>query len=474
MNKALQRLKYVLADILSAVLSWSCFYVFRKLYVEPQKFGYDVGVQFDTNFYRAIIFIPLFWVFLYALTGYYNNPYRKSRLRELIQTVLISSVGTIIIFFALLLDDQIPENNKTYFYYILVGTLFGIHLVITYVFRFILSTRTVKRIHNRKIGFRTLMVGSNENALRLYEELQSMHKSLGFKFEGFVHLKKKKNFLLSEHMKNLGSVDKVRDIILDRNIEETIIALESSEHDEIGKIMNNIRGTNVGVKIIPDMYDILSGQVKMNAIFGVPLIDVNHEIMPVWQQVLKRVFDVTVSVAVLVVFSWMYLIIALFVKLSSPGPVIYSHERIGKYGKPFKIYKFRTMRADAEKNGPSLSSEEDPRITKFGKFLRRTRMDEMPQFFNVLIGEMSIVGPRPERQYFINQIIQRAPHYLYLHKVRPGITSWGQVKYGYAENVDQMIQRLKYDVLYIENMSLVVDLKILIYTVLIVLQSRGK
>jgi lipopolysaccharide/colanic/teichoic acid biosynthesis glycosyltransferase len=132
------------------------------------------------------------------------------------------------------------------------------------------------------------------------------------------------------------------------------------------------------------------------------------------------------------------------------------------------------MYTNAEKMGPALSSQDDPRITRFGKFLRKVRLDELPQFYNVLIGEMSVVGPRPERLYFINQITQKAPHYRHLHKVRPGITSWGQVKYGYAENVDQMIDRLKYDLLYIENMSLYVDLKILIYTVLIVLQGRGK
>ena len=132
------------------------------------------------------------------------------------------------------------------------------------------------------------------------------------------------------------------------------------------------------------------------------------------------------------------------------------------------------MYRDAEKNGPQLSSENDSRITPIGLFLRRSRLDELPQFFNVVKGDMAIVGPRPERQFFIDQIVERAPHYKYLHKVRPGITSWGQVKYGYAENVDEMIQRLKFDVIYIENMSLFVDFKIMIYTVLIVLQGRGK
>jgi lipopolysaccharide/colanic/teichoic acid biosynthesis glycosyltransferase len=196
--------------------------------------------------------------------------------------------------------------------------------------------------------------------------------------------------------------------------------------------------------------------------------------MPSWEIVVKRVVDIVVSVISMLLFSPLYALTAISVKLTSPGPIIYRQERIGKGGKPFMMVKFRSMKLDAEIGGPALSKDNDPRITPFGRFMRKVRLDETPQFWNVLIGDMSLVGPRPERQYFIDQIVLEAPHYKHLLKVRPGITSWGMVKYGYAENVQQMIRRMKYDLLYIENMSIAVDLKILIYTVLTVIQGRGK
>jgi len=279
---------------------------------------------------------------------------------------------------------------------------------------------------------------------------------------------------MDQFLPHLGGLKDLQKVIAENHIDEVIIAIESSEHELLKKIINKLEYKKLTIKVTPDMYDILTGMVKMSSIIGTPLIQISHDLMPPWEENLKRILDVVVSLLVLVLMSPLYLILALGVRISSPGPVIYSHERIGRYGKPFTIYKFRSMFRDAESNGPALSSRNDSRITGFGSFLRKTRMDELPQFYNVLKGDMSLVGPRPERQYFIDQIVKKAPHFNHLQKVKPGITSWGQVKFGYASTVDEMIERLKYDILYIENMSLIVDSKILIYTIKTIITASGK
>jgi exopolysaccharide biosynthesis polyprenyl glycosylphosphotransferase len=473
MNKKLQTLKYLLADTFSAGTSWTLFYIFRKLSIESEKFGTKVPLVFDQNFWSGLIAVVFFWLLLYYLTGTYRNIYRKSRLKETGQTLLISIIGVLILFFILILDDAVV-SYRTYYQSILA--LFLLHFGLTALLRGILSSITNYRIHTRRIGFNTILVGSNANALKLYTEMQSQKKSSGNRFIGFVHVDNKNGYSeeLRKNLPHLGELAELKHLISKHDIEEVIIAIESFEHENIGKIVNELDYRGIIIKVIPDMYDILSGSVKMTSIFGAPLIEISREIMPAWEQSAKRIFDIVISIFVLIAFSWIYLIVSLAVKFSSRGPVMYSHERIGWHGKPFMIHKFRSMYIDAEKHGPALSSAHDPRITPLGRFLRKVRLDEIPQFYNVLIGEMSIVGPRPERQYFIDQIVQVAPHYKHLHKVRPGITSWGQVKYGYAENVEQMVERLKYDIIYIENMSLGIDMKILIYTALIVLQGRGK
>lgn len=471
MNKRLQVIKYLFLDWLAAFLAWFLFYIFRKQAEDPDFYEYFEVVFDDPNFWIGIIFIPIGWVLLYTMVGTYRKVYRKSRLNELGQTIIITLIGVTVIFFVAILDDVII-TYKSYYQSFLV--LFILHFSLTYAGRLALTSVTVRKIHKKLIGFNSIIVGSNGNALAIYEEVEKQERSSGNIFVGFVSVYDRDNYKIGRILPHLGKYDNLKEIVERHQVEEVIIAIERSETATIDNIIARLEDTNVVIKIIPIMQDILFGSVKLSGIWHAPLIQISPDLMPAWQQSTKRMLDILVSILAMVALIPLYIFTAVGVKLSSKGPVLYSQERVGLRGKPFKMHKFRSMYSDAEKTGPQLSKEDDPRITRFGKFIRKVRLDEIPQFFTVLKGDMSLVGPRPERQYYIDQIVKRAPHYRLLLKVKPGITSWGQVKFGYASNVDEMIERLKYDILYIENMSLAMDLKIMIYTVLIVLQGRGK
>jgi len=470
MNKPLQVTKYLVADFLSAALAWGLFFAYRKKSYSP-KIDIWQSVISDEKFLYGIIVIPLAWVLFYLILGSYKRIYHKSRLKEIGQTFGATIIGVSLLFFIIILDDLV-ENNFQLFKFLSV--LLFLHFSFTSFSRFLLTSLTAYKIHNRIIGFNTLIIGGNGKATAMYLEVEKEFRSSGNKFVGFVNVKDADSFLLNDHLPHLGYYKDVNNIIAENQIEEVIIAIDPSEHEYIRSIITILNGMNIIIKIIPDMHDILLGSVKMTAIFQAPLIQIFPDIMPSWQIVVKRLMDIVFSSLALIILSPVYLFTALGVWFTSKGPIFYSHRRIGLNGKVFKMVKFRSMYQNSETATPMLSSENDPRITPFGKFMRKVRLDEIPQFFTVLTGEMSLVGYRPERQYFIDQIIEKAPHYKLLLKIKPGITSWGQVKFGYAENVDEMIERLKYDILYLENMSLAVDIKILFYTFLIVIMGRGK
>lgn len=454
---------FVLLDWFFATVSWGAFYYFRKVLIEKVEF------TTDSTFYIGICAIPVLWLLIFFFQGTYHDVKRLFRFRVFNLTFAGVLIGSVFLFFTFLLDDQINSYQE---YYKSILLLFTIHFFLIVIPRLIFVTIVVKRIHQGKMGFKTILIGGSDRAVEIYNELVQSSKRTN-DFIGFVNLNGVDRKLEGDLI-YLGHADNLEAIMMEYEVEEVVIALESVEHDRLKSIISRIEGGDLVIKILPDMYDILSGSVKMTNIFGALLIEVNAEVMPFWQQSTKRFIDVLFSVLALIALLPLYLILAFLVKISSPGPVFFLQERIGKGGRPFQIIKYRTMYTDAEKMGPQLSSSQDPRITPVGKFLRKTRLDEFPQFINVILGDMSLVGPRPERQFYIDQISAIEPQYLHLNKVRPGITSWGQVKFGYAENVEQMLQRMKFDLLYLKNRSLALDFKIMLYTILIIFKGSGK
>ena len=465
MKKKYLWLVFLFFDWLSAASAWFCFNFFRKTYIENYHFELNYKLIYST------IIISVLWVLLYAALGQYKNAYKKYRIKEVTQTISQSLLGIILIFFGLLLDDQINSYQD---YYNLVLAIIILHTTLTFLPRIIITSNLVSKIHKGKIGFNTLIIGSRNKAKETLLEIRGLKKSSGYFFKGYISTNGGPDMMTTTGLEKLGDYSDLKQVINSHQIEEVIIATEPKEHEKTNTIINDLADLNVKIKVIADMYNILTGSVKMSSIFGALLIAVNPEILSPWEKITKRIVDVILSTTAIILLSPIFILLSLIINSGTNGPIIFKQERIGINGKPFMIYKFRSMFNEAEKDGPQLSSQHDPRITPIGKFMRKTRLDETPQFFNVILGDMALVGPRPERQFYIDKIIAEAPHYKHILKVKPGITSWGQVKFGYAENVEEMVARLKFDLLYVENMSLVLDLKILFYTAIIMIKGDGK
>ncbi|GHT10751.1 exopolysaccharide biosynthesis protein [Bacteroidia bacterium] len=471
MGKKSQLFKYLLADFLSANLAWFVFNIVRYyLIAQYEGFTYLTDFMSYRHVVKGQILIPFGWLILYYYSGYYNKPLEKSRLSEFFTTFGTVFLGTIVIFFGVVLKN-LPESFHVY--YEQFSYLFLFTFGFTYFFRLIITNQTSRKIRKREWTIRALILGNGEKALQTKRLLDKPSESLMYSIQGFIDTS-----ILLPHQKTgnqpvIGSVADLGSLINELGTEELIVAVDTDDDDELLGLLYSLYQYKLPIKLPISQTKLLTGGIKIRTITGYPLIDVTDNNFPEGEKNIKHTLDRLISGFVLLLLSPIYLYWAIRVKLDSPGPVFIKQERIGYRGKPFMIYKFRTMRNDAEKDGPLLSSENDERITPYGQIMRKYRLDEFPQFWNVLKGDMSLVGPRPERKYYIEKIVKQAPYFYLLHNVRPGITSWGMVKFGYARNVEEMIERMQYDIMYYENMSLMLDIKIVIYTIKTICTGKG-
>lgn len=459
----------MIGDFLSTNIAWLLFNLIRYNWFETTS-TFDTLVSFLTskNVVAGQIIFPLLMLGLYYLSGYYNQVFLKSRLQEFITTSTTSFIGMVVIFFAALFNDI---NAERAFTYEMMLVLFMTFFFVVYIVRYSITRVTTHKIHHREWVFNTLIIGTSNTAEQMEKRLRKMKKSMGFNVIGYVETCE--GAFHRDLNLPIYSLEEIADVCVRENVKNIIVIQHRHGIKATMSLVSNLLSLNLPIYISPDLYQLLTSKVRVSNIVGEPLVDISKTEMSQCMLNIKRVSDIMVSLITLIVISPLLLIVALVVKYSSKGPVFYKQRRIGYHKRPFNIYKFRSMYVDAEVSGPALSTLNDPRITPVGRFLRKYRLDELPNFWNVLRGDMSLVGPRPEREYYIKQIMAKAPYYTLIHQVRPGITSWGMVKYGYASDVDGMIERLRYDLLYIENVSLLIDLKILFYTVQTVFTGKG-
>ena len=458
MSKRDEIILLFVSDLISINLAWAIYYYIR---IES---GW-IPFANPTSFLVPLVVIYFYWIIIFSFAGLYQHWFIRSRFDEFSSVIKAVSIGCFVLFFVIFLDDALTNSHVISRFLILI--YWSLMIIMVGSGRILIRGFQMSLLE-KGIGQRnTVIIGNGQRAKYLFN-IMSKFPQLGYKLLGFVSLKKS-----GESDNILGELKNISEIVKRREVSEAIIALEQNEKEKLLDVLRFCSDIKINLKILPDTYEIVSGLVKTNQIYGVPLIEVMPGIMSYGAKLFKRIMDITISMFLLLLLSPFLIISVLLIKITSKGGVFYNQIRVGKGGKLFTMYKLRTMFENAEEYGPEWAGEKDPRITGFGKVLRKTYFDELPQMFNVLKNEMSLVGPRPERPHFVEILKKEIPYYYKRLNIKPGITGWAQIKHKYDSSLDDVRVKLQYDFYYIENMSLKLDFKIIINTIIVVVFMKG-
>lgn len=468
MPKIIERILLFFSDLFAIILAFMIWVGLRE------NFGYPSFLPFSELLFIAFL-VYCYWFLLFLFFGLYRSWYAQSRFDEFVSLLKTISIGVFLIFL-LTLDLSRDINNPFPISRIMILSYWLIMLSMVSFGR--ISLRTLQRkFLERGFGLRnTVIIGDGEKALELFEKVKD-YPALGYRIIGLVpfHLNRENPGISKSKVSILGNVDDIDNIIKNQQIEEVLIALEEEDRHRVVDVLGCCNGLKVNLKIVPDLYDIIVGQVRTNQIYGFPLIEIFPELMPAWERRVKRLIDIIFSSFVVLLFLPVWILIAIVIKIDSRGTVFYNQRRVGRNGSVFQVHKFRSMHRNAESmTGPVWADKDDSRMTRIGRYLRKARIDEVPQLINVMKGEMSLVGPRPERPYFVDMLKKEIPYYTRRLKVRPGITGWAQIKHDYDRTMDDVRKKLQYDFFYLESMSLRMDLKIILTTIYIIIAGKGR
>ena len=415
----------------------------------------------------VMVLLTGFWLIVFTFFGLYRERYAASRFDELVTIAKVVTVGILVLFFLMFIEmlDAHSARSNLIFYWAVVILSVSVGRII------VRSVQKLLILKGRGLH-RAVIVGWSDVLDDLHQEV-ARYPEAGLDIVGAVRLRRDPEAVL-ESGNGHHRVEDLPRLIDDLEVQDVLIALGPNDGEELMEVLRLCDGKPVTLKLVPDFYSIIGGMARTEHMYGLPLIEVLPEPMQAWEQSLKRLIDFLVSLVVLVLGLPIWILLGLIIRLTSTGPAIYRQRRIGQKGREFTMFKFRTMRVNAEaETGPVWATADDPRYTAVGRWLRKTRLDEVPQFFNVLRGDMSLVGPRPERPFFVEKLAKEIPLYSRRHRVKPGITGWAQVKWKYDTSLEDVQQKVKYDLFYIENMSLRRDLQILFRTVYTALRGSG-